>query len=92
MNDGEDETEVDMAKHDWDQLREGVSHGEYVLYDDIIMCQVQTLDQIMDEKFTSDVFDYDDDDYGGGGGGGCGSSSGVSTGGHRRCKEIAHDI
>ena len=64
-----------------------VSHEEYALYDDIITCQVQTLEQIMGEKFTSDVFDYDDDDCGGGGGGGCSSSSGVSTGGHRRYKE-----
>jgi len=51
MNDGEDETEADVAKHDWDQLREGVSHEECVLYDDIITCQVQTLERIMDEKF-----------------------------------------
>jgi len=47
-----------MVKQDWDQLREGVSYEECVLYDDIIICQVQTLEQIMGEKFTSDVFDY----------------------------------
>jgi len=49
---------------------------------DIITCQVQTLERIMDEKYTSNVFDDDDDD---GGGGGYGSSSGVNTGGHRHC-------
>jgi hypothetical protein len=53
---------------------------------DIIICQVQTLEQIVDEKFTSDVFDDDDDDGGGGGGGG---SSSVGTRGHQHCKEIA---
>jgi hypothetical protein len=89
MNDGEEETEINMAKHDWGQLEEGVSHEEYVSCDtDIITCQVQTLEQIMDGKFTSDVFD-DDDDGGGGGGGGGGGSSIVGTRGHQHCKEIA---
>ena len=52
MNDGEEETEVNTAKHDWGQLKEGVSHEEYVSCDiDIIMCEVQTLEWIMREKF-----------------------------------------
>jgi len=44
VNDGENETEVNMHKHDLGQLKEGVSHEDYVSYDnDIITCQVQTL-------------------------------------------------
>jgi hypothetical protein len=53
-DDGEDATELSIAKVDWGQLKAGVPLQEYVSCDkDDVMCEVHTLEQIMDEKFTS---------------------------------------
>jgi hypothetical protein len=46
-----------MAKVDWGQPKAGVPLQEYVSCDDEVMCEVQTLEQMMDAKFTSDMSD-----------------------------------
>jgi hypothetical protein len=61
-NDGEDATELGIAEDDWGQLKAGVLIEEYASCDNyIVMCEVQTLQQMTNEKFTSDVSDKDDD-------------------------------
>jgi hypothetical protein len=53
-NDGEDATELSIAKDEWGQLKAGISFQEYVSWNnDAVTCEVQTLQKIMDEKFTS---------------------------------------
>jgi hypothetical protein len=55
-NDGKDATELSIAKDDWGQPKAGVPLQEYVSCDnDDVMCEVQTLEQMMAEKFTSDM-------------------------------------
>jgi hypothetical protein len=40
-----------------------VSFEEYVSFDNnVVMCEVKTLEQVMDEKFTSDVSEEEEDD------------------------------
>jgi hypothetical protein len=49
--DGEDATELSVVEDDWGQLKAGGSIQEYVSCDnDIVMFEVQTLKQIMDEN------------------------------------------
>jgi hypothetical protein len=38
-----------------DQLKAGISFQEYVSCGNDVMCEVQTLEQMVDEKFRSDV-------------------------------------
>jgi hypothetical protein len=55
-SDNEDAAELSIAKDDWDELKTGVSFQEYVTCDnDAISHEVQTLGQMINEKFTSDV-------------------------------------
>jgi hypothetical protein len=50
-NDGEDVRELSIAKNDWGKLKAGVSFQEYVSCDDnVVRCEVQTLQQMMVEK------------------------------------------
>jgi hypothetical protein len=63
-NDGEDATELSIAEDDWDQLKAGVSFQEYVSCD--VTCEVQTLEQIMGNSFTSDVCEEGEQGDGGG--------------------------
>jgi hypothetical protein len=56
INDGEDATKLSIAKDDWVQLKGGVPFQEYVSCgNEVVMCEVYTLEQTMDVKFTSDV-------------------------------------
>jgi hypothetical protein len=57
---------LSIAEDNWGQLKVGISFQEYVFCDDdVVMCEVQTLEQMMDEKFTSDVSEEEEeDDYG----------------------------
>jgi hypothetical protein len=56
-NDGDkDVRELSIAKNDWGTLKAGVSFQEYVSCDaNVVRREVQTLEQMMDLKFTSDV-------------------------------------
>jgi hypothetical protein len=64
-NDGEDVRELSIAKNDWGKLKARVSFQEYVSCDDnVVRCEVQTLEQMMDEKFTSGVSEEEEDDGG----------------------------
>jgi hypothetical protein len=55
-NDGEDVRELSIAENDWGKLKAGISFQEYVSCDDnVVRCEVQTLEQMMDEEFTSGV-------------------------------------
>jgi hypothetical protein len=64
-NDGEDVRELSRAENEWGKLKPHVSFQEYVSCDDnVVRCEVQTLEQMMDEKFTSGVSEEDDDDGG----------------------------
>jgi hypothetical protein len=66
-NDGEDVKELSIAENDWGKLKAGVSFQEYVSCDDnVVMCEVQTLEQMMDEKFTSGVSEEEEEDDDGG--------------------------
>jgi hypothetical protein len=53
-NDGEDVRKLSIAENDQGKLKAGASFQEYVSCDDnVVRCEVQTLEQMMDEKFTS---------------------------------------
>jgi hypothetical protein len=55
-NNGEGATDLSIAEDDWGQLKAGVSFQEHVSCDDYVVTrEVQTLEQMMDEKFASDV-------------------------------------
>jgi hypothetical protein len=54
-NDGEDATEFTTARDDWVQLKAGVTFQECVACDNDVLCEVQTLEQMMDEKCKSDM-------------------------------------
>jgi hypothetical protein len=60
-NDGEDVRELSIAKNDWGKLKAGASFQKYVSCDDNVRCEMQTLEQIMDEKFTSGVSEEEED-------------------------------
>jgi hypothetical protein len=65
-SDGEDVTELRIAKNDWGKLKAGISFQEYVSCDDnVVRCEVQTLEQVMDEKFTSGVSEEEEEVDGG---------------------------
>jgi hypothetical protein len=54
--DCEEAAELSIGEDDWCQLKAGVSFQECVsCINDTVMFEVQTLKQMMDEKFTSDV-------------------------------------
>jgi hypothetical protein len=62
-NDAEDVTELSIAENEWGKLKAGVSFKEYVCCDDnVVRSEVQTLEQMMDEKFTSGVCEEEEDD------------------------------
>jgi hypothetical protein len=66
-NDGEDVRELSIAKNNWGKLKAGVSFQEYVSCDDnVVKCEVQTLEQMMDEKFTSGVSEEEEEEDDGG--------------------------
>jgi hypothetical protein len=55
-DDGEDVRELRIAENGWGKLKAGVSFHKHVSCDDnVVRCEVQTLEQMMDEKFTSGV-------------------------------------
>jgi hypothetical protein len=56
--------------NDWGQLKGGVSFSACVSCNDDVTCEVQTLEEMMGDKFISDVSEEEEDDDGGGGGGG----------------------
>jgi hypothetical protein len=67
-NDGEDVRELSIAENDWGKLKAGVSFQEYVSCDDnVVRCEVQTLEQMLDENFTSGVSEeeWEEEDDGG---------------------------
>jgi hypothetical protein len=62
-NDGEDVRELSIAENDWGKLKASVSFQEYISCDDnVFRCEVQTLEQMMDEKFTSGVSEEEEED------------------------------
>jgi hypothetical protein len=65
-NDGEDVRELGTAENDWGKLKAGASFQEYVSCDDnVLRCEMHTLEQMMDEKFTSGVsVEEEEDDSG----------------------------
>jgi hypothetical protein len=61
-NDGEDVTELSIGENDWGKLKAGVSFQEYVSCDyNVVRFEVQTIEQMMDEKFTSGVSEEKED-------------------------------
>jgi hypothetical protein len=55
-NKDEDATELSIAQDDWNELEVGVSFQGCVYSDkDAIWCEVQTLEKLVDVKFTSVV-------------------------------------
>jgi hypothetical protein len=63
INDVEDVRELSIAENDWGKLKAGASFQEYVSSDDnVVRCEVQTLEQMMDEKFTSGVPEEEEED------------------------------
>jgi hypothetical protein len=61
-NNGEDVREISIAENDWSVLKAGVSFQEYVSCDDnVVRCEVQTLEQMIDEKLTCGVSKEEDD-------------------------------
>jgi hypothetical protein len=66
INDGEDVIELRISENDWGKLKAGASFQEYVFCDDnVVRCEVQTLEQMMDEKFTSGLYEEEEEDDGG---------------------------
>jgi hypothetical protein len=64
-NDGEDVRELSIAENDWGKLKVGILFQEYVSCDDnVVRCEVQTLEQMMDEKFTCGVYEEEEDNGG----------------------------
>jgi hypothetical protein len=67
-NGGGDAIELGIAEDHWDQLKADISFQEYVSCNNVIMCEVQTSEQMTDEKFTSDVSkeeEWEEEDNGG---------------------------
>jgi hypothetical protein len=66
-NGGEDVRELSIAENDWGKLKASVSFQEYASCDDnVVRCEVQTLEQMMDEKFTSGVSEEEEEEDDGG--------------------------
>jgi hypothetical protein len=56
ISDGEDATGLSIIEDDCGQVKADVLYEEYIFCDnDIVMFEVQTLEQMMEEKYTSDV-------------------------------------
>ena len=67
------ENATQLSKDEWCQLQRGVPFSACVSCDDDVTCEVQTLEEMMDDKFMSHVPEEEEDDDGGGGGhGNCG--------------------
>jgi hypothetical protein len=64
-----DATDLSIGKDDWGQLKAGISFQKYASCDTgAVTCELQILEQLMDEKFTSDVSEEEErevDDDGG---------------------------
>jgi hypothetical protein len=64
---GKDAAELDIAKDDWVQLKAGVSFQEYVVCHNHVTCEVQTLEQMMNEKLISGMSEEEGEEEGEGG-------------------------
>lgn len=71
----ENPTQLSITKDDWGQFKVGVLFSACVSCDNDVTCELLILEEMMDDKFMSDVSEEEEDDDGGGGCGSCGGKN-----------------